>query len=342
MSTDALLSKLINVPSPSGFEDRAREIISETLLEMGYEPIVDSVGNIYVVLGEGRPMTLLAAHMDEVGFIVRHIEEDGFLRVAFLGGLRASLLPGSEVIVLGDSRDYYGIIGSTPPHLLRDGKKEEITMEDLFIDVGASSREEVLDMGIDLGTPATFVGNFKDWGEYVSGKAFDDRLGCYVLLRSLKEASEPDMGSLIVAFTVQEEVGLRGASVLAHELKPNYAISVEGTIANDTPGNKEQQVVTRIGRGPAVRIMDRTIVASLRLFKHIRRLAEKNGIPYQIQLSPYSGTDAGKFILTGSEVANISVPARYIHSPVALAKKEDIENTVRLVRLVMENQIPAS
>lgn len=342
MTIDPILSKLVNTPGPSGHENRVREIISERLMELEHEPLSDSIGNLYVVIGEGRPLILLAAHMDEVGFMVKYVDEKGFLRITFLGGLKADRLPGSEVVVLGNERDYYGIIGSIPPHLSRDEKKSEITVDDLFIDVGASSREEVFEMGIEPGTTATFVGNFKDWGKFVSGKAFDDRIGCYVLLKALEDIEPPETGSIVVAFTVQEEVGLRGASVLAHSLQPNFAISIEGTIANDTPGNDESRVVTRMGEGPAIRVMDKTILASERLIKHVRKIAEENDIPYQIQLSPYSGTDAGRFILTGAEVTSISVPVRYIHSPVALAKKDDIDFTIQLLRKLLENPFPES
>lgn len=340
MTLDPILSRLVNTPGPSGHESRVREIISERLMELGHEPLSDPLGNLYVVVGEGRPLLLLAAHMDEVGFMVKHVDEKGFLRITFLGGLDANRLPGSEVVVLGSEKDYYGIIGSIPPHLLREEKKSEITVEDLFIDVGASSREEVYEMGIEPGTTATFVGNFKDWGKFVSGKAFDDRIGCYVLLKAIEDVEPPEAGSIVAAFTVQEEVGLRGASVLAHSLQPNIAISIEGTIANDTPGNDESRVVTRVGGGPAIRVMDRTMLASERLVKHVRKMAEENGIPYQIQLSPYSGTDAGRFILTGAEVTSISVPVRYIHSPVSLAKKDDIEFTIQLLRKLLDKPFP--
>ncbi len=339
MMNTQLLSKLVNAPAPSGFEDAVRDIIVEELAEMGFEPQTDQLGNTYVVLGEGRPLMLLAAHMDEVGFMVTSIDQAGFLRITPLGGLRASTLPGTEVVVLAGEKLLPGIIGAEPPHTAR-GQQQEVTFDSLYVDIGASSQEEAASMGVEKGTPLTFVGNFRDWGRHVSGKALDDRLGCYVLLEALRGAEPPPSGSIAVAFTVQEEVGTRGAAALASLLRPNFGVSVEGTIANDIPGVGETKRVTRMGGGAAIRLMDRTILASPRLVRHLRGLASEVGVEYQLQLSPYSGTDAGRFLLEGAETAGVAVPARYIHSPVALALKSDIEATVALLRALLRDPWP--
>ncbi len=338
MVENSLLSRLVNAPAPSGFEDRAREVILDYLSERGFTPQVDQIGNVYVVLGEGRPLMLIAAHMDEVGLITLHVDQSGFLRVAPLGGLRPQTLPGTEVVVLTRDRLLPGIIGAEPPHTSRG--KEQGGFESLYVDIGASTREEAYGMGVRPGTPMTFAGNFKDWGRHVSGKALDDRLGCYVLLRALASGAEPSDGSVVVAFTVQEEVGTRGAAALASRLQPNFGVAVEGTIANDIPGVGEDKVVTRVGSGAAIRLMDRTLISSRRLVDHIVELAEENEVSYQFQLSPYSGTDAGRFLLEGAEVAGVAVPARYIHSPVALALKSDIEAAEKLLAALIADPWP--
>ena len=332
----SLLSRLARALGPPGFENRVRAVIAEELAKVGYEAKTDAVGNLYVTLGSGRPLLVLAAHMDEVGFLVRHVEDSGFLRVVALGGVNAAVAQGHEVVAMGEKGDVPGIVGATPPHL-REGQPRELTVEDLYVDVGASSAEEVARLGVGVGTPVAFAPSFSDWGEYVVGKALDDRVGCYALLETLRGCGGPERGTVVVAFTVQEEVGLRGASALAHELKPDYAIAVEGTIANDTPGTPPDRVVTRVGRGPAIRVMDRTIVASQKLLKHVKGLAEKLGVPHQLQLSPYSGTDAGGFAQVGAAVTAVSVPVRYIHAPISLAKKSDIDYVVSLLRAVIEN-----
>lgn len=340
MNTNTL-SKLARALSPSGFEERVRTAIAEELAEMGYDAKTDAVGNLYVTLGSGRPLLVLAAHMDEVGFLVRHVEDNGFLRVVALGGVNAATAQGHEVVVMGERGDVPGIVGATPPHL-REAQPRELTVEDLYVDVGASSADEVARAGISVGSPVAFAPSFSDWGEYVAGKALDDRIGCYVLLEALRGCGGPERGTVVVAFTVQEEVGLRGATALAHELKPDYAIAVEGTIANDTPGTPPDRVVTRVGRGPAIRVMDRTIVASQKLLKHVKELAERLGVPHQLQLSPYSGTDAGGFAQVGAAATAVSVPVRYIHAPVSLAKKSDIVHAVSLLKAVMEKPWPQS
>lgn len=333
------MSKLANAPAPSGFENRVREIIAEELEELGYEPVTDSLGNLYVVLGEGRPSLVLAAHMDEVGFIVTHVTEDGFLRVAPLGGVVAEGLPGQEVVVLTDEGLVEGVIGATPPHL-RGATQKELTVEEIFIDIGVLSREEARSKGVDVGSPVTFAGNFKERGDAVISKALDDRVGCYALLEALRSGATPKKGSVVVAFTVQEEVGLRGSSALAKALEPNFAVAVEGTIANDTPGTPPEKVVTRLGRGPAVRLMDKSMIASMELYKHIKALAESKSIPYQVQISPYSGTDAGSFAVHGAAVSAVSVPVRYIHSPASLALKKDVDATVELLKALIEEPFP--
>ncbi|MEM0335276.1 MAG: M42 family metallopeptidase [Thermofilum sp.] len=335
----SLLSRLVNAPAPSGFEERVREIIFEELEEMGFEPVVDSLGNVYVILGDGRPLMVIAAHMDEVGFVVRHIDEKGFLRVAPLGGVSPEVALGKEVIVMGAKEDVFGVFGAQPPHG-KGSAQVPLAFEDLFIDIGASSREEAHAMGVNVGTPVSFVGNYREAGGRVIGKALDDRVGCYALLEALRNAKAVEEGSVAVAFTVQEEVGLRGASVLAHELEPNYAIAVEGTIANDIPGVPEDRSITVTGKGPAIRVVDRGIIASTRLVSHIRQLAEERSIPYQLQVSPYSATDSGSFITRGAETSAISVPVRYIHTPASVAFKKDIDLAVQLLRLIIENPWP--
>lgn len=334
-----LLSHLVNAPAPSGFEDPVREIILEELGEMGFEAAVDSLGNVYVVLGEGRPLMVLAAHMDEVGFVVRYIDEKGFLRIAPLGGIAPEVVLGKEVLVMGAKEEVVGVFGAQPPHG-REPVQVPLTFESLFVDIGVSSREEARMMGVDIGTPITFVGNYREVGGRIIGKALDDRVGCYILLEALKNVKTVEGGSVAVAFTVQEEVGSRGASALAHELEPNYAVAVEGTIANDIPGVPEDRSITAAGRGPAIRVADRGIIASAKLVSHIRRIAEERSIPYQLQVSPYSATDSGSFIVRGAETSVISVPVRYIHTPASVAFAKDIDYAVQLLQALLENPWP--
>ncbi|RLE67088.1 MAG: M42 family peptidase [Thermoprotei archaeon] len=335
-----VLRKLSEAPSPPGFEERVRGIIREMVEPYVDEVIEDSMGNLITRIGEGEPKVMLAAHMDEVGFLVTHITENGFLKIVNLGGVNPNVALGAKVVVLAEEGDRLGIVGSVPPHLLR-GKREQptVTIEDLFVDVGAESREEAEKMGIKVGTPITFHQPFYTSGNLMFGKAFDDRLGCAVLVNLAKRLESVEKGSVYLAFTVQEEVGLRGAVVASYRIAPRAALAIEGTIAADTPGIPPESQVTRTGKGPAVRIMDASVIANPRLFKCIIKVAEENKIPYQVQISPKSGTDAGRiqFAREGVAVSAVSVPARYIHSPLSMARIDDYLNTIKL----LEAAIPA-
>ncbi len=332
----SLLEKLCKTPGPPGFESKIAEIIAGELDRMGFGYERDALGNVFVELGEGRPVALLSAHMDEVGFMVTHVTEDGFLKITSLGGLNPGAVAGSFVNVLSKKGEIPGILGVTPPHILRHEKKE-LTMDDLFIDIGASSRSEALSLGVDRGAPAVFHSFFASGEECVMGKALDDRVGCFVLLKALEKAGDTGYGKVVVAFTVQEEVGGRGASTLAHRLKPDVGISVEGTIANDTPGTPPEKIVTKAGEGAALRLMDATIIAQRELVDYIIGLAEEKGVKFQFQISPHSGTDAKWYIQLGARTTGVSVPVRYIHSPYGLAFKKDIEAVVELLAALIRD-----
>ncbi|RLE72288.1 MAG: M42 family peptidase [Thermoprotei archaeon] len=332
----ALLRQLCSAPGPPGFEDKVAELIISELDRLGFEYEADSIGNLYVELGGGRPLTLLSAHMDEIGFMVTHVTDEGFLKVTNLGGVNPGTAIGNLVTVLTHEGGVYGVVGATPPHLLKNGRKE-LTIDDLFVDIGASSREEAHALGVDRGAPIVFRSYFISEGGSVIGKALDDRVGCYVLLKALEKAEEPEHGKIVVAFTVQEEVGGRGASTLAHRFKPDIGISIEGTIANDTPGTPSEKIVTKAGEGAAIRLMDATIIAQRKLVDYIVELAKRENIKFQFQISPKSGTDAKWYIQLGASSAGISVPVRYIHSSYSLAFKKDIEAVINLLKVVIED-----
>ncbi|HDH07321.1 MAG TPA: M42 family peptidase [Thermoproteales archaeon] len=321
---------------PSGREDRVREIITQMIKGYVDEFTVDVMGNLIARKGEGKPVLMLAAHMDEVGFLVRFITEKGFLKVAALGGINVYATIGSRVAILKEEGgDIEGVLGTIPPHLLRkkDSQPKQPTIEDLFIDVGAKSRDEALEMGIKIGDYATFVQKFAMKNDIMFGKAFDDRLGCSVMVSLIKGIKDVP-GTVYFVFTVQEEVGLRGAHVAANRIKPDIAIALEGTIAADIPGVSPENYITQIGEGPAIRLMDARTLANRKLVDILVNVAEERGIKYQLQISPYSGTDAGaiQFAGTGVAVTAVSVPARYIHNPLTLALKSDYLATIKLLK----------
>ncbi|MCS7103128.1 MAG: M42 family metallopeptidase [Candidatus Korarchaeum sp.] len=331
-----LLERLCLASGPPGFEEEVKALIREELEGRVDEIQEDSFGNLYAIKGRGERRFMLAAHMDEVAMMVRHVESSGFLRFTSLGGISPSQLIAQRVVVHGRVK-LRGVVGSTPAHM--GGEDKVLKLEEMYVDVGARSKEEVQRLGVRLGTPITFDAPFNYQPEtgVVMGKALDDRLGCLVLAKAVAEAEPKD--KVFAVFTCEEERGLRGAQVAANRVKPKLAFVLEGTIASDVPGVPEYNYITQLGKGPAIRVMDRTVVVRGWLLEYTISRAEELGIPYQLQLSPVSGTDAGPISVSneGVPVGVISIPARYIHSPQALAKVEDIENTMKLVKSLLED-----
>ncbi len=331
------MERLSTAPAPPGFEDEVRNVLREELSSSVDRLFTDPFGNLYAVKRGGTEDKLMvAAHMDEVALMVRYVEPEGFLRVTNLGGLNPAQLLAQRVIVHGRVR-LRGVVGTMPVHL---GKEEPPSMEDLYVDVGAVDSSILSRLGIRPGTPVTFDVPFlhqPDTGAVI-GKALDDRLGCLVLAESLKRIESPEM-TVYAVFTSQEERGMRGATVAVDRVRPDLALVLEGTIASDVPGVPAHKRVTRLGGGPAVRVMDRTVIVQGWLLEEILRRAESLGIPHQLQLSPTSGTDAAAISVGGggTPVGVISVPTRYIHTPSSLARVRDIEDTIKLVSSLVES-----
>jgi len=252
------------------------------------------------------------------------------LQVRAVGGIDPRLLPGTLFQVGSDHIP--GVVGIKPIHLVEDEEEEKVAkIEDLVLDIGAKSKDEAKRLA-PIGTYAAFTTRFRKRGRVVSGKAFDDRVGCAVLVELLR--GERFRFDLHAAFTVQEEIGLRGARVAAYAIEPDCAFALEGTIADDIPKDKDVSPTTQMGKGPAITIMDRSVIADRRLVRLLTDTADEIGIPYQIKQPGIGGTDAGAIHQTreGVPSVTVAVPCRYIHSPVALLSLDDFENTVRLMR----------
>jgi len=330
------LARLSDAFGVAGFEDEVREVIREMVAPYvdGWE--VDPLGNLICWRGQGEPV-MLDAHMDEVGFMVRWIEKDGFLRLSALGSWDERILLGHRVVIrTRDGQKRLGVIGTTPPHILSEGERQKVVaLEDLFVDVGARSREEALEMGFHLGDPATIHYPFaKICNGYVTGKAFDDRAGCLVAIEALRLTAEERLPyKLFVNFAVCEEGGLRGARAAAYRIGPKLALALEGTIGADIPGVPEAKQPVRIGQGPAITLADRSITVNPRFVQFLERVAEEEKIPYQYKLPSYGSTDAGPIHLErgGTLAGVVSVPCRYIHSPVSTLLLSDLEATIKLV-----------
>lgn len=324
-----LLEKLCNASGPTGYEGDVRKIIKQELKKIVDEVKTDNMGNI-IAHKKGKGIkVLIDAHMDEVAFIITGYNEDGTLNFQALGGINSKILP-AKTVYLGEGR-IPGVIGVKPIHLLSEEEKSKnFTYKDYCIDIGANSKEEVRNI-VELGEYAVFTTEFEFFGEdLIKGKAFDDRMGCAVLLEVLKEKFDCD---LYASFSVQEEIGERGALVSAFHIQPDIGIAIEGTICADMPNIQNNIKATEIGKGPAVSIMDRTSVFDKELIDKLIKTAKSSNIPYQFRRAVAGGNDAGAIIAAGSgaKVITISVPCRYIHSSVSVASCKDFINTCALL-----------
>ena len=335
------LRRLSEAVGVSGDEGAVRGIVRELVSGLADEVTVDTLGNLYAVKhGPARaPRVLVAAHMDEVGFMIVGLDGDGLLKFEAVGGLDDRILLGKPVWV-GEAR-IPGVIGMKPNHLVKGSERETVVKIDtLRIDVGATSREAAGRM-VKLGDRAAFATPFVDLGPTVRGKAFDDRAGCAVLVDILRGRSYPV--ELIAAFTVQEEVGVRGARVAGFTADADAAIVVDCTPANDLPAPDDEdenyKYNTRLGAGPAIYVHDGATLHDKRLIRHLTASAAAKNIPYQMRQPGGGGTDAAGIqrARAGVPAVSVSVPGRYIHSPAALVSTTDFHHTARLVRAALEN-----
>lgn len=331
------LERLSNLDGVSGNEGKVRAALREIIaqnISPGRALTVegDALGNLLVrqVASPGLPRIMLSAHMDEVGLMITSVEKSGHLRFRAVGSIDSRVLV-SKTVRIGDNA-VAGVIGCKAIHLQKPPERRKpYEEENLFIDIGASSRDEAEKM-VQPGDYAAFDTACLAVGEgCYRGKAFDDRAGCAVLLELLLEEGLPPFDA---AFTVQEEVGSRGAAVAAYTLRPEVAVVLEGTSASDTPGTAKDFTSTVLGDGPALSFMDRSFIADRNLMRDLVAAAEEAGIPYQFRRFTGGATDAGAIALTrqGVRTAVVSVPCRYIHSPCSLLKEQDLTHTADLIK----------
>ncbi len=339
-----LLKQLCETAGISGFEERIQKLVKEELQKVADEVKIDKLGNVIGIKkakGKNRNSSpkkvMLAAHMDEIGFMVSFVDKDGFLRFSPVGGFDPKTLIAQRVIVHG-REDIGGVIGSKPIHILEEEeRKKPPKIKDLFIDVGLN-KEEVSKL-VKPGDFVTLDRNFKELNDkIITAKAFDDRVGVYIMLEALKQIKDYEVDIYAVA-TTQEEVGLRGAIVSSFSIEPDVGIALDVTIASDLPGIKEEEVITSLGGGVAINLMDSYTISNKKLVDFLRKIAEENNIKFQTDILLGGGTDAGAIqrSKTGVPVCTLSVPTRYVHSVVEMCHQEDIENSVRLVVKFLEN-----
>ncbi len=331
-----LLKRLSEASGVSGDEAEVRSLLKEELALHVEQVTTDALGNLYLKKGIGRkPRVMVAAHMDEVGLMVVGYEKSGLLRVVKVGSIDDRVL-ASKVVAVGKDR-VPGVIGAKAVHLQKPTERTKaIEISNLYIDIGVRSQEEAEKL-IKIGEYATFTVTVREAGDNcLIGKAFDNRAGCAILAELLKEDFNLELNAV---FTVQEEVGLRGAGVAAYSLHPDLALVIETTAAADVVGSKEASYVTKLGDGPAITLMDSTYMAPQLIVDLVAETAENLAIPYQFRRLTTAGTDAGIISQTHAGIlsAVISVPCRYLHSPASIINMEDWQNTLRLTRGILNS-----
>lgn len=329
-----LMKSLTQANGVPSIEDEVRKIIVQELRELTTETRVDVMGNVIGrVEGNGGPTVALAAHMDEIGFIVRYIDDSGFIRLQPVGGFDPRTLVAQRVAV--HTRADGALVGTLMPgvkpiHLMGPNDKKDLDLNDFFVDLGMSA--EAVKGKVQIGDMVTMRREFEEIGDMVISKSLDDRIGCYVMLEAMRAAGKVDAEIYPIA-TVQEEVGLRGATTAAYGVQPDICIALDTTIAADIPGMPADASVTKLGAGAAIKVFDSSQLPNRKLIAHLKEIAETHQIPFQLEILPRGGTDAGAFqrAAEGVVTCTISIPSRYVHTTNEMCSKSDIQACIDLL-----------
>lgn len=335
-----LLQRLCEESGAPGFEDRIRKIFREEIGPHVDRIDSDGLGNLIAVRegeGDAPVKVMLAGHMDEIGFVVTHIDDNGFLRIHPLGGFDPKTLIAKRVRIIGaDDSETLGVIGTKPIHIMNpDERKKLPELKDLFVDVGLPAED--VRKRVQVGDSVTLHQDYIEVGNYVSCKAMDNRVSIYTLIETVKRVKNRNVSIYAVA-TAQEEVGVRGALTAAHTIAPDLGVAIDVTLACDVPAAKPEEYITRLGDGVGIKILDSMSISHPKLVRGLRDVAEAKEIPYQLEVLPRGGTDAAGIQRGGDAVPSVtlSVPTRYVHSVVETIDARDLEATVALLSEFLE------
>jgi len=327
-----LLKEICETAGAPGYEQRIREIVLREVKGLVDEVSVDNMGNVTTVKkGKHSKRAMVAAHMDEIGFIVTHIDDKGFLRFHTLGGFDPKTLTAQRVIVHG-KKDLVGVMGSKPIHIMTDEERTKaVKITDFFIDLGISKKE--VEKYVSIGNPITRQRELIEMGECVNCKSIDNRVSVFILIETLRKLKKTPY-DVYGVFTVQEEVGLRGANVASHTINPDFGFGLDTTIAFDVPGALPHEQVTELGGGTAIKIMDASTICDPRMIAFMKKTADKHKIKWQPEILKAGGTDTAglqRMGKNGSIAGAISIPTRHIHQVIEMAHKKDIEGSIELL-----------
>lgn len=336
----SLLKEICEEPGAPGFENPIRQVVIREIENYVDEWKVDNMGNVIAIKKgtknpEGKSV-MVAAHMDEIGFLVSHIDDSGFVRFQTLGGFDPKTLTAQRVLIHG-KKQIVGVMGSKPIHVMKAEERNKVSkIEDYFIDCGMSKNE--LMESIKIGDPVTRERELIEMGECVNCKSIDNRVAVYILIETLKRLKKPAF-DVYAVFTVQEEVGIRGANVAAHSINPDFGIALDTTIAYDLPGAQDHEKVTSLGKGTAIKIMDAMTICDSRMVRYLKSKAEAHNIPWQPEILAAGGTDTSgvqRMGKNGSIAGAISIPTRHLHQVIEMAHKSDIKNSILLLKAALE------
>ena len=336
----SLLKQICEIPGAPGFEKPVRDLVISLVRPYIDELHIDNIGNVIAIKkGVRNPdgkRVMLAAHMDEIGFIVSHIDEQGFLRFNTLGGFDPKTLTAQRVIVHG-KKDLVGVMGSKPIHVMTPEEKTKLPKTtDFFIDLGMPKEE--VEKYITIGDPVTRDRELIEMGDCVNCKSIDNRVAVFIVIEALKQLKNPAY-DVYATFTVQEEVGIRGANVAAHSINPDFGIALDTTIAFDVPGAAPHEKVTELGKGTAIKIMDAMTICDYRMVAFMKQIATKEAISWQPELLTAGGTDTAGVQRMGKQGAiagAISIPTRHLHQVIEMAHKSDIADSIALLVACLE------
>lgn len=335
-----LLKRICETPGAPGFEHRIRQLVLKELQGLADEVSIDNMGNVIAVKrGKERKRAMIAAHLDEIGFIVNHIDDEGFLFFHPLGGFDPKTLTSQRVIVHG-KKDVIGVMGTKPIHLMKPEERSKVVpISDYYIDLGMR-KEEVLKI-VSIGDPVTRERELIEMGDCVNSKSLDNRVSVFILLETLRALKGKEVPyDIYGVFTVQEEVGLRGAISAAHGINPDFGFGLDVTIAFDTPGAQAQEAVTKLGKGAGIKILDGSVISDYRMVRYLKEIADQHSIPWQPEILPAGGTDTAgvqRYGKKGAIAGAISIPLRHIHQTIEMANKADIQNCTDLLIVALQH-----